>query len=414
MRYAVAILFVTALAACGGAGNNANIGAHSEDDLHYEQLIEACHDAEKLIPHASDWNAVLEEVTYQNDGREEMYALASEYSKALPPEKSEVTAEEFLAELKEERQAREAEPNMSPAELDVELRKTDAWAERFSKLIRFDSLAVLAPREGWSRERDMAVAKLLSAMCARPRLLVQAGSTEQAEEELVTYLVVLGKLDRNSRLWSRSLVNSDIARVLVALSQGWLQPLAGSEKVHAALDTLYEVGNLGRKRAWLREFKYLCAFYLQTPKSELFEYMGDSRRNTWEGLTRSLAEFRYDLELAGSFDLHAPDLLDSDDVEQALRIADSYYHGVKVLLSDLVMSEWRLQAAWLGYSLCLLKSTKPLVKGSKAVAALTKKYPGTRLVWSDDKLQVGADNEAPAAEDGHYSEFIPTITIDIH
>ncbi|MCG3185330.1 MAG: hypothetical protein ICCCNLDF_03545 [Planctomycetes bacterium] len=411
MRCLSALLIALALFGCSG-GNSASPPPSPEQAL-IDRLSELCREAEKSIPNASNWAGVLNEVTYQNDGRVEFMQLAREQHEALPPIQSLNTAEQFMAEMKEAQEARDAEAAMSREELDAELAKSLPFSKRYAALLQYDSLAVLAPREDWSIRQDTAVARLLDAMSRRLRLLCLAGRTSEAESELLVHLEVLGRLDRDSNLRARMWVNGEVLRLLRELVQGSLTPLAESAKVQAALEPLYEHGDILQKRAWLREFKYWCAFYSQASRSALIEFAERNYGERLPGLQRMIDNFSCELEFAKSFESHAPDLLDADEFSAALSLAKACAPEVADRLSNAAYQEARWKAGWLGYRLYLAGKKGELTMDSPAVKAGNGKYPGTKLEWQPHRLEVRVDPAFPAAIELGHEDNQPVLTIPL-
>ncbi len=411
VRSVAALLIALALAACGG-GNSASPPPSPEQQL-LDRLSELCREAEKSIPNASNWAGVLDEVTYQNDGRGEFLKLALEHSASLPPTPSPATAEEFLAEMKATKEARDAEVAMSPEELDVELAGSQPYAKRYAELLKYDSLAALAPREDWSSRQDAAVARLLDAMSRRLRLLCLAGRTQEAEGECLVHLEVLGLLDRDSNLRARMLVNGELLRLQRELVQGSLNPLAESAKMQAALEPLYEHGDILQKRAWLREFKYWCAFYSQASRTALLEFAERNYGERLSGLQRMVDNFGCEVEIAKAFESHAPDLLDADEFNAALRLAKASTPDVVEKLCNAAYQEARWKAGWLGYRLYLAGKKGEVTMDSQAVEASKGKYPGTKLEWLPHRLEVRVDPVFPAAKELGPAYDQPVVTIPL-
>lgn len=411
VRRVAALMIAMALAACGG-GNSASPPPSPEQQL-LDRLSKLCREAEKSIPNASNWAGVLDEVTYQNDGRSEFLKLALDHSASLPPTPSPATTEEFLAEMKATQEARDAEAAMSPEDFDAELAGTLPYAKRYAELRKYDSLAALAPREDWSSRQDAAVAGLLGAMSRRLRLLCLAGRTREAEGELLAHLEVLGRLDRDSNLRARMWVNGELLRLQRELVQGSLRPLAESGKVQATLEPLYEHGDILQKRAWLRDFKYWCAFYSQASRAQLLEFAERNYGERLAGLQRMVGNFGCEVEIAKAFESHAPELLDSDEFKAALRLAKASAPDVADKLCNAAYQEARWKAGWLGYRLYMAGKTSELTMDSPAVKASNGKFPGTKLEWQPHWLEVRVDPALPAAiELGHeYNQPVLTIPL---
>jgi len=300
---------------------------------------------------------------------------------------------------------------MTPEDMRAALQTSEAYVDRFAKLTRFESLAVLSPREDSSTDRELAVAGLMTEMRRRTRLLVFAGRSAEAERELVAYLRVLQRLDRNGCLRTRVGVNGEVSRILIDLSQGALQPLLVSTAVKSELDQLNEADAAGRKLAWYRELTYSCSYYLAVPKDQLLSHLEDTRRERSEGLKRSTEELKFGAELATEFPDHAPDVLNEADFDRAVEIGREYYHGVIVKLSEFAWAEARLQAAWLGYQLRRAHDHESLRGRTEAIQMLVAKHPGAVARVTAGSIVVAVDPELQAAGWINREELIPVITI---
>jgi hypothetical protein len=399
---AVCGVVLLALPACG-SGTNTTAPPPSEVETVYVELISACRDAEQKIPGLSDWPAVIEEVTYKNDGSAEFFALAAEFAEHnsidVPPNRSidlpPAAAEDFIAAM-DSRAVEEAfDASLNPNELAKALAVSAGFADRFSRLRAFDSLAVLAPSDGWTLARDMATGRLLDTMRRRPRLLLLAGRPAEAEEEFVAYVEVLQRIDRDSCLRARTIFNAGLAAFLCDLVQGGLQPLAGAKHGLGVLAPLFETGSIGRKRAWLRELKRTCWYVLNTPKENvLAEY-----QMKVQDLRRIVDCFRYDVSLAQRFEMNAPDVLAAADLTTAFELARRHDESCKTNLAHVAWQEARLQAAWLAYHLYTEHKRESLKGRNDAIAGLTQKFKAVSIRNKYNVLlQVGVDPEFEASK----------------
>jgi hypothetical protein len=374
-------------------------------------LVATCKLAEKRIPNVSDWGKVLDEITYANDGREAFNELAADLMKTLPAPPESSTAEEFIDRMAQSKQARARESELSVEEIAEDIAGTQTYADRYAALLKFDSIAVLAPREGWSRDGEYAKAKLIDAMGRRVRLQCHAALVDVAEEELVMHLQVLRRLDADSSLRARMWVHGEVSRILIEMVEGALRPLAGRERVESALESLFEHGNTARKRAWLREFKYAVAYFGGATRAQLMESIESYSGNRTAGLKRAVEDLACELDIATAFDSYAPDLLDTGDYTTARGIAKSRSDGVTEKLCHTAYQEVRWKAAWLGYRLYLASRVAPLDPADASVKAITEKYSGVRLEWLVGWVVVRVDPELPAAIDTGYSDAAPVVTI---
>jgi hypothetical protein len=403
MRSFAAFFVTFMLTACGGADNPQPIP--SETEVVYSALIAACRDGEKRVPQLSDWPGVLDEISYENDGSAVFFALAAEFAAANPAGPVPQTVEEFIAAMNTSDAVAEADARLTPAELKEALAGTTKYAEAFARLRLFDSLVVLAPTEGWTHARDLATAGLLDCLGRRHRLLLLAGEAKQAEDELVDYLEVLQRLDRDSCLRARMIFNGELVRVLLQLVDGWLQPLAVAARVSAALEPLAEFGSIGRQRAWLRELKRTCWHWLQVPKQQV---LNDFQSKPQE-LRRRLGDLRNDIALADRFELNAPDLLDPKDFLAAIAVSNEDHYRRN--LAEIGWQEARLHASWLAFRLYLENKRESLQGRHETISEFATKFKATTVWHEHNVIQVGVDPKFAASQVLGRAEFIPVATI---